>query len=355
MQELLDPKAGGAVVDVASAGASAVPTQTRVGKASTHARTVLREAGIGLALVVLVVVFALLSPIFLTAGNLTNIFTQISINVILAVGMTFVILIGGIDLSVGSVMALCAVIAGTVLKVDTFQPGTAIGLALLASIAVGAVCGFANGAISAYWGIPSFIVTLGMLNIARGAALQWTQARSIYEFPDAFNNFGSATVLGLPAIFLVSLALVAIGWFVLNRTVFGRLIHAVGSNEEAVRLAGHNVRRTKIAAFVIAGATVGVGAVIYMMRLTIASPISGIGFELNAIAAVIIGGTSLSGGRGSIIGTLLGACIIGVLANGLILIGMSDFLRQMVTGFVIILAVVLDAYRARLSGTGGGR
>jgi len=228
-------------------------------------------------------------------------------------------------------------------------PGTAIGLALLASIAVGAVCGVANGAISAYWAIPSYIVTPGMLNIARGAALQWTQARSIYEFPDAFNNFGTATVFGLPAIFLVSLALVAVGWFVLNRTVFGRLIHAVGNNEEAVRLAGHSVRRTKIAAFVICGAAVGVGAVIYMTRLTIASPISGIGFELNAIAAVIIGGTSLSGGRGSIIGTLLGACIIGVLANGLILIGMSDFLRQMVTGFVIILAVVLDVYRARLT------
>jgi ribose transport system permease protein len=310
---------------------------------------VLREAGIGVALLALIAVFSMLSPIFLTANNITNIFTQISINVILAVGMTFVILVGGIDLSVGSVMAFCAVVAGTVLKVETLPVGAAIALALAASIAVGAACGLANGWVSAFWGIPSFIVTLGMLNIARGAALQWTEARSIYEFPDAFNNFGSATLLGVPAIFLVALSLVAIGWFVLNRTVFGRLLYAIGNNEEAVRLAGHNVRRYKIAAFVIAGVAVGVGAVIYMMRLTIASPIIGIGFELNAIAAVIIGGTSLSGGRGSIIGTLLGACIIGVLANGLILIGMSDFLRQMVTGFVIILAVVLDVYRARLT------
>jgi ribose transport system permease protein len=316
----------------------------------THgARAVLREAGIGVALLVLVGMFALLSPIFLTPANLTNIFTQISINVILAVGMTFVILVGGIDLSVGSVMALCAVIAGTVLKIEGLDTGPGVALALAASMAVGAACGFVNGAISAFWGIPSFIVTLGMLNIARGAALQWTQARSIYELPDAFNNFGSATFLGLPAIFLVALLLVALGWFVLNRSVFGRLIYATGNNEEAVRLAGHATRRIKIAAFVIAGAAVGVGAVIYMTRLNIASPIAGIGFELNAIAAVIIGGTSLSGGRGSIVGTLLGACIIGVLANGLILIGMSDFLRQMVTGFVIILAVVLDAYRARLA------
>lgn len=313
------------------------------------ARAVLREAGIGVALLALIAVFSVLSPIFLTANNITNIFTQISINVILAVGMTFVILIGGIDLSVGSVMAFCAVVAGTVLKIETLPVGAAIALALAASVAVGAACGLANGWVSAFWSIPSFIVTLGMLNIARGAALQWTEARSIYEFPDAFSNFGSATLLGVPAIFIVALALVAIGWFVLNRTVFGRLLYAIGNNEEAVRLAGHNVRRYKIAAFVIAGVAVGVGAVIYMMRLTIASPIIGIGFELNAIAAVIIGGTSLSGGRGSIIGTLLGACIIGVLANGLILIGMSDFLRQMVTGFVIILAVVLDVYRARLT------
>jgi ribose transport system permease protein len=310
---------------------------------------VLREAGIGVALVLLVAVFASLSPIFLTSTNITNIFTQISINVILAVGMTFVILIGGIDLSVGSVMAFCAVVAGTVLKLDGLSEGTAIALALLASIGVGAACGLANGAISAFWSIPSFIVTLGMLNVARGAALQWTQARTIYEFPDSFNNFGSATVLGIPAIFLVATGLVLIGWFVLNRTVFGRLVHAVGNNEEAVRLAGHKVSAIKISAFVIAGVAVGIGAVIYMTRLTIASPILGIGFELNAIAAVIIGGTSLSGGRGSIIGTLLGACIIGVLANGLILIGMSDFLRQMVTGAVIILAVILDVLRARLS------
>ena len=330
----------------------AAPSSTARGLGQ-GARRVLREAGIGVALLMLVGVFSLLSPIFLTSSNITNIFTQISINVILAVGMTFVILIGGIDLSVGSVMALCAVIAGTVLKIDSMGTTTAVLLSLLASIAVGAACGLLNGAISACWGIPSFIVTLGMLNIARGAALQWTQARTIYELPDAFNNFGSASLLGLPAIFLVALALVALGWFVLNRTVFGRLVYAIGNNEEAVRLAGHAPRRIKIAAFVIAGAAVGVGAIIYMTRLNIASPIIGIGFELNAIAAVIIGGTSLSGGRGSIIGTLLGACIIGVLANGLILIGMSDFLRQMVTGFVIILAVVLDVYRARLTRASG--
>jgi len=326
-----------------------VSKPVRGSRLSGITRSAMRESGIALALLLLVGAFSLLSPLFLTAGNMSNILTQIAINVILAVGMTFVILIGGIDLSVGSVMAFCAVVAGTVLKMPGLSVEWAIVLALGASIAVGALCGLVNGAISAWWGIPSFIVTLGMLNIARGAALQWTDARSIYEFPNSFNNFGTATLLGVPAPFLVALALVVIAWFVLMRTVFGRLIYAIGNNEEAVRLAGHNVLAYKIAAFTICGAAVGVGALVYMTRLTVASPILGIGFELNAIAAVIIGGTSLNGGRGSIVGTLLGACIIGVLANGLILIGVGDFVRQIITGVVIILAVVVDAYRVRLT------
>jgi Ribose/xylose/arabinose/galactoside ABC-type transport systems, permease components len=176
-----------------------------------------------------------------------------------------------------------------------------------------------------------------------------TDARTLFEFPNVFNEFGTATVLGVPAIFLVALAMVLLGWAVLRQTVFGRLIYAVGNNEEAVRLSGHDTFRLKVAAFVIAGLTVGIGAIVYMARLTIASPILGTGFELNAIAAVIIGGTSLSGGRGSLIGTFLGACLIGILADGLILIGVGDFVRQMITGGVIILAVVLDSYRAKIA------
>jgi ribose transport system permease protein len=312
-------------------------------------KRVMRDSGVAVALILLVITFSLLSPLFLTSGNISNIFTQIAINVILAVGMTFVILVGGIDLSVGSVMAFCAVVAATVLKMPGVSVEVAIVAALFCGVLVGAVCGLLNGFISAWWGIPSFIVTLGMLNIARGAALQWTDARSIYEFPNEFNNFATTDFLGLPQPFLVALVLVAIGWLVLNRTVFGRLIYAIGNNEEAVRLAGHNVMAYKIAAFTICGAAVGVGAIIYMTRLTVASPILGIGFELNAIAAVIIGGTSLNGGRGSIVGTLLGACIIGVLANGLILIGVGDFVRQIITGVVIILAVIVDAYRMRFT------
>ena len=316
---------------------------------NTFAGRLLRESGIGLALLTMVAFFALLAPQFTTAENVANILTQITINLILATGMTFAILIGGIDLSVGAVMALCAVVAGTVLKLDSLPDPAAIGLGVLASLLTGMACGGLNGFISSFWGVPSFIVTLGMLNVARGAALEVTNARTLYDFPDSLTGFGTADVLGVPVIFVLALALLAAGWVVLTRTVFGRMVYAIGNNEEAVRLSGHRPFVTKLLAFTVTGLCVGIAAVVYMARLTIANPILGVGFELNAIAAVIIGGTSLSGGRGSLVGTLLGAAIIGVLANGLILMGVTDFIRQIVTGLVIILAVVLDATRARLS------
>ncbi len=312
-------------------------------------RSIVNNAGIGLALLVIVVFFSIASEHFLSANNITNILTQITINLILAVGMTFVILIGGIDLSVGSVMAFAAIVAGKAITLPGIGETELIILAVLAGVLAGTLCGVLNGAISAYWALPSFIITLGMLNIARGAALQISDAQTIYSFPFAFEEFGSKLIYGVPVVFLVALGLVAVAWFVLNRTVFGRLIYGIGNNEEAVRLAGHPVFWYKVAAFSICGMTAGIAAIIYMARLNISSPIAGIGFELNAIAAVIIGGTSLSGGRGSVIGTLLGAIIIGVLANGLILIGLSDFMRQMITGVVIVVAVILDHYRAKYS------
>jgi len=310
---------------------------------------VLREAGIGIALLLMIAIFSATAPHFTDESNVKNILTQITINLIMATGMTFVILIGGIDLSVGSVLALCAMVAGLVLKSQWLPVPIAIAAAALTSVVVGMTCGLINGFVSSFWSVPSFIVTLGMLNIARGAALEVTDARTLFEFPNMFNDFGTATLLRIPAIFLVALALVLLGWAVLTRTVVGRLIYSIGNNEEAVRLSGHNTFIFKVAAFVISGLTVGIGAIIYMARLTIASPILGTGFELNAIAAVIIGGTSLNGGRGSLIGTFLGACLIGVLADGLILIGIGDFVRQMITGVVIILAVILDSYRARIA------
>jgi ribose transport system permease protein len=317
---------------------------------------VLREGGIGIALLVMILVFWSLSSDFATLRNVRNILNQITINTILAVGMTFVILVAGIDLSVGSVMAFSLMTAGVVMKAGGLPDALSIPLSILTGIGVGVLAGFFNGWVSERWRLPSFIVTLGMLNIARGAALLTTDASTLYQFPRSFTDFGTGTIVGntVPSIFLVAVMLVAASWFVLNRTVFGRLIYAIGNNEEAVRLSGHNPSVYKIAAFTISGATAGIAGIINMARLTIASPIVGVGFELNAIAAVIIGGTSLFGGKGSIIGTFIGAAIIGVLQNGLVLLGVGDFLRTMITGFVIIAAVVLDYYRNKYLAVGAG-
>ena len=307
----------------------------------------LREAGIGLALVLLALVFAAAAPRFASVANITNILTQISINTVIAVGMTFVILLGGIDLSVGSVLALATIVGGLVITSETLPPGVAILLSVAGSTLVGCLCGLFNGVVCERWKIHSFIVTLGMLNIARGAALQISDSRTIFSFPDSFNEVGAATIFGIPIIFLMALGVVLAGRFILNRTVFGRMIYAIGNNEEAVRLSGHAPSVYKVAAFTLCGGMVGLAAIMYMMRLNIASPILGVGFELNAIAAVVIGGTSMSGGKGSMMGTLLGASIIGVLGNGLLLLGMGDFARQMVTGLIIVVAVIIDKYRAQ--------
>jgi ribose transport system permease protein len=307
----------------------------------------MREAGIGVALALIVLLFSLFAPHFASLENLTNIFTQISINTVIAVGMTFVILLGGIDLSVGSVLALATVVGGLVITRESLSTGVAILLAVVASMLVGMACGLFNGFVSERWRIHSFIVTLGMLNIARGAALQISGSRTIFSFPESFNEVGSATVLGVPVIFLLAVAAVLAGRFILGRTVFGRMIYAIGNNEEAVRLSGHDPSFYKVLAFTLCGGMVGIAAIMYMMRLAIASPILGTGFELNAIAAVVIGGTSMSGGKGSMVGTFLGACIMGVLNNGLLLLGMGDFARLMVTGLIIVVAVIIDKYRAK--------
>lgn len=307
----------------------------------------LREVGIGLALVMMALAFSAVAPRFASMANLTNILTQISINTVIAVGMTFVILLGGIDLSVGSVLALATIVGGLVITHEGFSTGVAILLSVVGSTLVGCLCGLFNGLVCERWKIHSFIVTLGMLNIARGAALQISNSRTIFSFPDSFNDVGAATVAGVPVIFLMALAVVLAGRFILARTVFGRMIYAIGNNEEAVRLSGHAPSAYKVAAFTLCGGMVGLAAIMYMMRLNIASPILGVGFELNAIAAVVIGGTSMSGGKGSMVGTLLGASIMGVLSNGLLLLGMGDFARQMVTGLIIVVAVIIDKYRVQ--------
>jgi ribose transport system permease protein len=312
-------------------------------------RFLIRDAGVLVALVLILIFFSIKAPYFATSSNFLNIFVQTAINTVLAAGMTFVILVGGIDLSVGSVLALCTVVGALILTADGLSPAQSIPLALLACAGTGAVCGFLNGWISERWRIPSFIVTLGMLNVAHGAARVISDNSTITGLPQSFVDFGNLIIGGfMPSIFMVALVVVLVGWFVLRFTVFGRLIFAIGTNAEAVRLSGHNPPVYKIAAFTISGLTAGIAAIVYLLRLNVGSPIAGVGYELNAIAAVIIGGTSLNGGQGSIIGTLIGACILQVLSTGLQLLGVGDNFKPIVIGMVVVLAVILDTYRQRL-------
>jgi len=309
-------------------------------------RISMREAGVAVALVLIVLFFSATAPYFATSGNFLKIFVQIAINTVLAAGMTFVILTGGIDLSVGSVLALCTVVGATIMTDERLAAGTSIALAFVACLGTGAICGAINGWVCERWKLPSFIVTLGMLNIASGLARVVSNNSTITGLPQPFVEFGNMIFFGVfPSIFVIALAVVLIGWFILRFTVFGRFIFAIGTNEEAVRLSGHNPSAIKIAAFTISGLTAGTAAMVYLLRLNVGSPIAGIGYELNAIAAVIIGGTSLSGGKGSIIGTLVGACILQVLSTGLQLLGAEDNVKPIVIGAVIVLAVIIDTYR----------
>ncbi|MDN5001432.1 ABC transporter permease [Bradyrhizobium sp. GCM10027634] len=309
-------------------------------------RISMREAGVTVALVLIVLFFCVTAPYFATSGNFLKIFVQIAINTVLAAGMTFVILTGGIDLSVGSVLALCTVVGATIMTDERLAPSISIPLAFVACLGTGAICGAINGWVCERWKLPSFIVTLGMLNIASGLARVVSNNSTITGLPQPFVEFGNMIFFGVfPSIFVIALGVVLIGWFILRFTVFGRFIFAIGTNEEAVRLSGHNPSAIKIAAFTISGLTAGTAAMVYLLRLNVGSPIAGIGYELNAIAAVIIGGTSLSGGKGSIIGTLVGACILQVLSTGLQLLGAEDNVKPIVIGAVIVLAVILDTYR----------
>ncbi len=308
----------------------------------------LREAGVGVALIVITLIFAVVAPYFATPDNFLRILGQISINTVLAVGMTFVILIGGIDLSVGSVLALATVVGASIMVSD-LDPAISIPLAVLACLAVGAFCGFINGFVTERWRVPSFIVTLGMLSMARGASQVISDNSTINGVPRVFIDFGNVIVGGIvPVIFIIALSTVLIAWFVLRFTIFGRFIYAIGNNEEAVRLSGHDPAPYKVAAFVICGLLAGLAGLTFLLRLNVGSPIAGIGYELTAIAAVIIGGTSFTGGKGSVIGTFFGVCLLQVLSTGLQLMGVEDNFKTIIIGLVVVLAAVFDTYRSRI-------
>jgi ribose transport system permease protein len=306
-----------------------------------------------IALFVLCLIIGLLSDKFFTVSNFWNVLRQISVNICLSVGMTLVVLMAGIDLSVGSVLALCGAITAGLFKMGIEVPSqnlyvgfTLLG-ASLAGILTGALLGFFNGFVITRFKVPSFVATLAMLTVARGLTMLWTKGFPISGLGEQFAYMGTGWFLGVPVPVWISAIVVALAVFLSDKTKLGRYIYAIGGNENASLLSGININKVKIIVYTIAGALAAVGGLMVTSRLDSAQPNAGTGYELDSIAAVVIGGTSLSGGKGSIWGTVLGAIIIGVLNNGLVLLNVSPFWQQVVKGFVILLAVIIDKVNSK--------
>ena len=298
-------------------------------------------------LLILMLIFATTQPRFIDSANLLNVMRQISITGLIALGMTFVILTGGIDLSVGSLLALAGIGAAYVAKdfsldptaTDKFYPWI---FSASAAVAIGIVCGAAQGLTITRLRVPPFVVTLGGLSIFRGLTLWLSGGAPLSGFPRDYRWFGSGTVASVPVPVILFLVLALICHVVLRYTRYGRTIYAVGGNPEAARLCGLNVRGTILSVYVVVGALAGLAGFILSARLNAAEAVAGIGYELTVIAAVIVGGTSLFGGAGSIGGTVIGAVLIGVLVNGLVLNNVSSYVQQIIIGGIIILAVAFD-------------
>lgn len=294
---------------------------------------------IGLLLICLTL--SLLSDRFFTSSNLLNVARQVSINALLGVGMTFVILTGGIDLSVGSILALSgALAAGSLgLGVDPI-------LAVLVSCLVGLLAGTVNGTIVAYGKVAPFVATLATMTLFRGATLIYTEGRPVRAVAEGFNQLGGGYIGPIPTPVIITALVFLVAWFVLNRMTLGRRVFAIGGNEEATILSGVKTKGYKVMVYSISGLLAGLAGAILTSRLLSAQPTAGAGYELDAIAAVVIGGTSLSGGAGGVLGTLVGALIIGIIDNGLNLLNVSSFYQQAVKGLIILIAVLLDRRNA---------
>ena len=295
---------------------------------------------VGLVVVTLVMILA--SDTFLTASNLSNIARQVSINAIIAVGMTCVILTGGIDLSVGPVMALSGTLTAG-LMVAGVPPGLAIGAGLL----VGVAFGIGNGLFVAYLHMPPIIVTLATMGIARGFGLMYTDGYPISGLPEWFAFFGRGSVFGMQVPILIMLLTYLAAYVLLQHTRIGRYIYAIGGNEEAVRLSGVRAARFKLLVYGISGLTAAIAGLVLTSRLMSGQPNAGVSFELDAIAAVVLGGASIAGGRGVIVGTLLGAMLLGVLNNGLNMLGVSPYVQSVIKGGIILLAIFISRQRHR--------
>lgn len=312
------------------------PDKTPVSsRRSSLARNVLarQEFGVVLALVLLIIVASFVSDRFLTVPNLLNILRQVSIVGILAVGQTFVILTAGIDLSIGAILGVSVVLYASLL--ETHSMAVAIPLGLLAAVAAGTI----NGIGIAYARIPAFIMTLGMLSFARGIAFIHTGGMPIPIINENFYDVGNSYIFGMPIPALFLIATLVASAVVLRLTPYGRSVYAIGSNEDAARLSGVPVQRYKLLVYVISGFLAGLAGLVYASQLSVGTPIAGQGYELDAIAAVVVGGTSLFGGKGSVFGTFIGTLIIGVLANILNLTGVDPFVQQLFKGALIVVAV----------------
>lgn len=302
----------------------------------------LRRFGAGFGLLLLGAVFALASPHFLQVNNLTNVAMQTAVIAIIAIGQTYVIVTAGIDLSVGAIAALAGVVAAEVMLRDVGVP-----LAIVAGLLTGLACGAVNGVVIAYGNVPPFIATLGMLGIARGIVLVVTDGIPLAGLPREFGTLGSGRLLGIPFVVIIMLLLMFVFGRVLQSSRFGKGLYALGSNEVAAYLSGLHTSRLKVQVYALSGLLAAVGGILLTSRLVSAAPTAGEGYELDAIAATVIGGASLAGGTGTIGGTLIGAFVMGVLRNGLNLLGVSYYWQQIAIGIVIIGAVYLDMLRRR--------
>ncbi|MCW3090527.1 MAG: rbsC [Ferruginibacter sp.] len=301
-----------------------------------------------IALLVLCIVLSLLTDKFFTAANGVNVLRQVAVNVCIATGMTLVVLTAGIDLSVGSVLALCGAITAGLLKngiqfpsADLYIGFTILG-AVLGSVIVGGLLGLMNGLAITKFKVPPFVATLAMLTIARGFTMLYTGGHPISNLGTNFAYIGAGSFIGIPVPVWIAAIVVLLAVFITQKTKLGRYIYAIGGNETAAILSGIRINRVKLIVYSLGAALAAIGGVIVTSRLDSAQPNAGISYELDAIAAVVIGGTSLNGGKGSVWGTVIGAVIIGVLNNGLVLLNVSPFWQQVVKGGVILLAVVID-------------
>ncbi len=304
--------------------------------------TTLRTSGLVWVLLVMIIAATVVNQAFISPFNLINVMRQMALFGIVSIGMTMVILTAGIDLSVGSIVAVAAVVCAKML-----DAGLPIPSVVLVGLMIGALCGAINGVGITLGRIPPFIMTLGMMVVARGSAMTISGGHPVHfrEASESFSWLGQGILIGIPVPVWVFALVALTAWFVLRYTAFGRNIYAVGSNPEAARLSGINVRLTIFLVYVISGLLAGLTALIFISRLTVGEPVVATGLELEAIAITVIGGTSLFGGEGSIIGTVLGAAIITVLANMLNLFGVSPFTQQIVKGVIIVAAVLFEMYR----------